>query len=221
MHSGYLLKDSVDKLESLSKWTCGLFFKRIYYSGFMQIIYTLLVLLCISCTTLNLLTEISDPNNYISITLLEILEICLSILITGEIALRTFSEKKSDSCSIMSLIDYTLLALSFISIFLCFHQEYIDHLGDNICDTLLIGKSALFVVRVMFVCSYVDETKLGGLNISLYDEEDDEYRRSIEQAKIRYRYRPTMAILIEEDEEDDEEEKLWRGESKRYRLICQ
>jgi hypothetical protein len=96
-----------------------------------------------------------------------------------------------------------------------------ENLGDSICDALLIGKSALFVLRVMFVCSYIHETKLAGLTISLNDEEEDEYRRSIEQAKIRYRYRPTMAILIEEDEEDDEEEKLWRGEPKKFRPIYQ
>ncbi|OMJ73936.1 hypothetical protein SteCoe_27280 [Stentor coeruleus] len=211
MHNGCLSKDSVDKLETLSKWTCRLFFKRIYFSGFMQVIYTLLILLCILCIILNLLTQISDPSNYINITLLEILEICLSFLITCEIALRTFSEKTFGSCSIMSLVDYVVLILSLLSILLCFHHEYMEHLGDNICDPLLIGKNTLFVIRVMFACSYIHEAKLAGLDISLYDEDDedhDEYRRSIEQAKIRYRYRPTMAILFEENEEEEEEDKL-------------
>lgn len=50
------------------------------------------------------------------------------------------------------------------------------------------------------------KSQLESLVIKLYDEDEERYRRILELAKIRYRYRPSMGVLHEEDEEDSEGE---------------
>ncbi|OMJ77108.1 hypothetical protein SteCoe_23380 [Stentor coeruleus] len=211
MQSGYLIKDSVEKLENLSKLTCGVIFKRTSFSIFTQINYTLLIIFCIVCIMLNLFIQIPGDGSY----MLKILEICLSVLITGEIAFRAFYKRdfNSWSYSISNLGDYSIAVLSFVGILLCFHQDYMEFLGDTACDILFILRSGLFITKIMFVCNYGHESKLINLSISLNDEnEEDDFRRKFEQARLRYRYRATMPVLEEEDEEDEEEDRKCANE---------
>ena len=78
-------------------------------------------------------------------------------------------------------------------------------LGHTACDTFFILRSTLYLFRIMFICHYVQGSKLDSLSIRLNQNNEEDFRRSSEMAKIRYKYRPTMTPLIEEDDEDDEE----------------
>jgi len=49
-------------------------------------------------------------------------------------------------------------------------------------------------------------SQLESLKIRLYEEDEDVYRRKLELAKIRYKYRPSMGVLNEEDNEESEGE---------------
>ncbi|OMJ68583.1 hypothetical protein SteCoe_33917 [Stentor coeruleus] len=219
MQSGYLIKDSVEKLENLSKLTCGVIFKRTSFSIFTQINYTLLIILCIVCIMLNLFIQIPGDGSY----MLKVLEICLSVLITGEIIIRAFSERNFNnwSCSVSNLGDYSIATLSLIGILLCFHQDYMEILGDTACDVLFILRSGLFITKIMFMCNYGHESKLINLSISLNDEDEDDFRMKFEQARIRYRYRATMPVLEEEDEEDEEEDRKCVYEDDVFRQVLQ
>lgn len=155
--------------------------------------------------------------------MLKVLEICLSVLITGEIAFRAFSERNfnSCSCSVSNLSDYSIVILSLIDILLCFHQDYMEILGDTTCDVLFILRSGLFITKIMFMCNYGHESKLINLSISLNDEEEDDFRRKFEQARLRYRYRATMPVLVEEEEEDEEEDRKCANDDEVFRQILQ
>ncbi|OMJ66240.1 hypothetical protein SteCoe_36992 [Stentor coeruleus] len=207
MQLEYLTRSPVDNAEIIKRQTCRILLKRMYFSAFMQIMYMVLIVSCIVCIMLNLVIKIPGDGSY----LIGALEIGLSAFVTGEIFLRGVSQRSLSTCSIADLVDYLILALCLISILLCFHQEFMEILGNTACDCLFIFKSALFVARALFVCNYGEKDRLSSLTVSL-NSYDDDCRRRFEQAKIRYKYRPTMAILFEEnaeEEEEHEEEQEW------------
>lgn len=209
MQIGYLTRSPADNEVIIKRQTCRILLKRMYFSAFMQIMYMVLIVSCIVCIMLNLVIKIpGDGIFHIGSYLIGALEIGLSAFVTGEIFLRGFSQRSLSTCSISDLVDYLILTLCLISILLCFHQEFMENLGNTVCDCLFILKNALFVARALFVCNYEQKDRLSGLTVRL-NVDDDDCRRRFEQAKIRYKYRPTMAILFEEDAEEEDEEQEW------------
>lgn len=49
-------------------------------------------------------------------------------------------------------------------------------------------------------------SQLESLTVRFYEEDEDVYRRKLELAKIRYKYRPSMGVLHEEDNEESDGE---------------
>lgn len=133
-------------------------------------------------------------------------EVLTNVLIVSEILIRIYSMLSYRICSVSIIADYFILFLCIGSTIIFLNEDLSQFVGYSTCDSLFIFRSILYIIRISLMRNISKSSQLESLKIRLYEEDEDVYRRKLELAKIRYKYRPSMGVLNEEDNEESEGE---------------
>ena len=111
MKSSYFYENS-PKSPEIVQSQCKTFLSRLYFSKVMQVIYILLVILCVASILLNFLIE-SDLSGktYIASIFLVTLEVLICVLITFEITLRIYLKGFQNCWTFGNITDLTITVL--------------------------------------------------------------------------------------------------------------
>lgn len=192
------------------KTKCKAFWSRLYFSKAMQVLYLLLITLCIFSVLLNFLLQIAwEGSSY-----LLFLEVSICILIIAEISLRMYLQGSHYFCSLGNAVDLTITSLCIIGLILSLQVDIQEAFGNTACDTLLVLRNLVFLLRLIIVFKHQDDTQVTALNISLQNHEEELVTRRVSVSGIASKYKPTMDTLFEEEEDEEESVKtgpVWKG----------
>ena len=222
MKNGYFRHSSPKNPEILQS-KCKIFLSRLYLSSIMRGFYVLLVMLCITSILLNFLVTSSLAGNYNKASkILVIIEVSICSLIIFEIGLRFLLQGYQNCFVLTNIADFTILVLCIIGLILSLQKDVADAIGNNTCDTLLVIRNIIFLVRLYIIYKTKEENQSNSLSFSLTTEEKElvptntprNVIKNPSHSPIKPKYRPTMDTLFEEEEDDEENIKnnaVWKG----------
>ncbi|OMJ94749.1 hypothetical protein SteCoe_1928 [Stentor coeruleus] len=187
----------------------------------MQVVYVILIILCIVSIVLNFLIQVS-----ISASLyLLILEISICAMIVIEISMRIYLQGIKIWCSLGNIIDLFITILCVFGLVLSLQRDLLEKLGNTTCDALLILRNIIFLFRLIIIFKRSDDSKVTTLKISLNSEDmrfDKKDRidgnemvvRDSFDKKTLEKFRPPMDVLFEEEDEEGSYKKssMWKGQ---------
>ena len=197
-----------------SRSACKSFLNRLYFSKVMQVLYLLLIFLCILSVILNFALQINfSGNTYPLSKILLILESSICILIVGEISLRIYLQGRQNYCSLSNAVDLSITLLCVVGLCLSLQHDLLHSWGDTTIDTLLVLRNIIFLLRLVIVFKHQDDTKVTSLTISLQGQEEELVTRNIISSGIARKYKPTMDTLFEEEDEEGSMtmDAVWKG----------
>ena len=213
MRSSYFDKRSLNYKGQQANNTCRAVLSRIYFSTAMQVLYGFLILLCILSILLNfLIFDNLSGNFYSESRILETLEMTICILIVAEISLRMYLQGPSNWCSLGNIADLTVTILCIIGLILSLQQDVLQSLGNSTCDTIMIIRNIVFLLRLIIIFKHQDDSKVPSLEINLNTNEEELTTRNLSYPGINPKYQPTMDTLFEEEEEEQKfSDAVWKG----------
>ena len=213
MKSSYFYENS-PKSPEIVQSQCKTFLSRLYFSKVMQVIYILLVILCVASILLNFLIE-SDLSGktYIASIFLVTLEVLICVLITFEITLRIYLKGFQNCWTFGNITDLTITVLCIAGLIMSLQENILEALGSTACDMIMMFRNVIFLVRLFLVFKHQEETQVSSLEINLNTDEEELVTTSINMAGIKPKYQEMNTFFEEEDDEEKNFKKniSWKG----------